>query len=193
MCQLQNSVLDACVLAGSIRRRMVSVFAHTGLFHPVWSDRILRETRRAIPKTLGHSSLSPAEYAHHADEIVGTLTALFPNACRPFESGLSAVPEMKDPDDRHVVALAIASQSPIIVTENLKDFPARLLSPLGVRAVSTDVFLSELAQSNPVHAGKALRLMQSLIGLPQVTEQAILDRLKQLGLRRTAKALSSKT
>lgn len=42
--------------------------------------------------------------------------------------------------DRHVLALAVQVGAPTIVTENLRDLPARLLAPHGVEAVSPDAF-----------------------------------------------------
>jgi len=36
---------------------------------------------------------------------------------------------------------AVASNSEIIVTQNLKDFPSRLLEPLDIEALSPDEFL----------------------------------------------------
>lgn len=42
--------------------------------------------------------------------------------------------------DRHVLAFAVRVGAPTIVTENLRDFPAEMLEPLGVEAVSADGF-----------------------------------------------------
>ena len=42
--------------------------------------------------------------------------------------------ELPDPGDRHVLAAAIRSEADIIVTVNLKDFPASLLAPYGLEA-----------------------------------------------------------
>jgi len=44
---------------------------------------------------------------------------------RPLVAGL----KLPDSDDRHVLATAIASKASVIVTWNLKDFPARDLGP----------------------------------------------------------------
>ena len=53
--------------------------------------------------------------------------------------------------DRHVLALAVYVGAPTIVTENVRDFPARLLEPLGVGAVRADEFA--LAQVDLHHDG----------------------------------------
>ena len=52
--------------------------------------------------------------------------------------------DLPDPDDRHVLAAAIAVGADVIVTSNLKDFPARILTPYGIVAQEPDEFLSEL-------------------------------------------------
>jgi predicted nucleic acid-binding protein len=46
--------------------------------------------------------------------------------------------------DRHVLAAAVASESQIIVTQNLRDFPPHLLNPFDVEAQSPDDFLVQL-------------------------------------------------
>ncbi len=51
---------------------------------------------------------------------------------------------LPDPDDRHVVAAAIAAGASIILTWNLKDFPATALKKYGLRRHTPDAFLSGL-------------------------------------------------
>ncbi len=56
---------------------------------------------------------------------------------------------LPDPDDRHVLAAAIAGQASVIVTWNLKDFPASDLKPHRVACISPDDFLVGLHSTFP--------------------------------------------
>lgn len=49
-----------------------------------------------------------------------------------------------DADDRHVLAAAIAGNASVIVTWNMKDFPAKNLLAHGVTSKSPDDFLTDL-------------------------------------------------
>ena len=44
--------------------------------------------------------------------------------------------------DRHVLTLAVHVTAPIIVTNNLKNFPPAACDPLGIEAMSADTFLA---------------------------------------------------
>lgn len=62
----------------------------------------------------------------------------------------SLIDEMPVNDrDRHVPALAVHTGAPLIVTENLRDFPHRLLQGHEVEAVSADDFVVEHVESDP--------------------------------------------
>jgi hypothetical protein len=45
------------------------------------------------------------------------------------------------PKDRHVLAGAVVARAEIIVTDNLKDFPEKVITPLGLEVQKTDNFL----------------------------------------------------
>jgi hypothetical protein len=61
------------------------------------------------------------------------------------------IPELvlPDPDDRHVVAAAIAAKASLLLTWNLRDFPERALKKFGLRAMTPDDFLLRLYERVP--------------------------------------------
>ena len=46
-----------------------------------------------------------------------------------------------DPKDRHVLAAAVRGGAEVLVTENLRDFPADAVSPYDLKVVTQDAFL----------------------------------------------------
>ncbi|HBJ92237.1 MAG TPA: hypothetical protein DDZ43_05120, partial [Hyphomonadaceae bacterium] len=81
-----RAVIDACILAGTIRRHMVLLFAHEGLLEPVWSPRILDETQRAIPKTLKASGMDKETLTQHAGTMCDLILESFPEALQEPQS-----------------------------------------------------------------------------------------------------------
>ncbi|MFH8990741.1 PIN domain-containing protein [Streptomyces sp. NPDC017940] len=59
------------------------------------------------------------------------------------------VVDLPDPDDRHVLAAAIRAKAQVIVTYNLKDFPAEHLSAWDVQAVHPDAFVEAQVDLSP--------------------------------------------
>jgi hypothetical protein len=57
--------------------------------------------------------------------------------------------DLPDPDDRHVVAAAIAAGASIILTWNLRDFPATMLKKHRLRRETPDAFLTGLYDEAP--------------------------------------------
>ncbi len=64
-------------------------------------------------------------------------------SCINFGFGSNPVKalELPDPNDLHVLAVAIKGGAHIIVTENKKDFPEEILSPFDIEIQSADEFL----------------------------------------------------
>ena len=65
-----------------------------------------------------------------------------------FENHVAAV-NLPDPNDRHVVAAGIAAGASIILTCNLRHFPAKELEKFGPRKDTPDAFLSGLYDQVP--------------------------------------------
>lgn len=183
-------VLDACVLAGTLRRHMLLSFADAGIFRPVWSARICDETLRAIPKTLKSSDIHADQLEHHAQLVCDLMVQAFPVAlCQVPDLPVTGV-TLPDPDDEHVVALALHAGTSLIVTENLRDFPKKQLAPLGLKAISTDAFLASCAALSPRLADQAIANLIRRIGRVDVDRAYITTRLRGLGFRKTATFLS---
>ena len=93
----------------------------------------------------------------------------------PLIEGLT----LPDPDDRHVLAAAIHGGASIIVTSNLKDFPAAALTPHGITAEHPDAFVLRLFNDDPDRVLAALADDRAdLLNPPVSVEQylALLER-----------------
>jgi predicted nucleic acid-binding protein len=97
---------------------------------------------------------------------------------------------LPDPDDRHVVAVAIASKAGIIVTFNLSDFPVSALADHGIEAVHPDDFVLTLYQNAPERVLGLLRLHRSALRNPPKTASEYIDTLRASGLAKFADVIA---
>ena len=134
-------VIDACVLVPALTRALVMDAASVGAFTPLWSAQILDEWRHAVTK------LGPVEAAQVSTEIA-LLGANYPSAAVAVREETLGTLTLPDPDDRHVLAAALAGEAEAILTFNTKDFPIRTLGAYGLLRRHPDEFLLEVAQAN---------------------------------------------
>ena len=125
---LDTNVLYPMPLADTLLR-----LADRGLFQPVWSDVILAELERTMIR-LGRT----VEQAHYRRS---RMESAFPASCRRFVFMLASVPVQVQQQDRHVVAVAMASRSEVIVTDNLRHFAVAELLALGIEVQDAETFL----------------------------------------------------
>lgn len=93
--------------------------------------------------------------------------------------------ELPDPKDRHVLAAAIKGRAELIVTTNLRDFPANALSPWGIEAQHPDEFLAhQFHRSHAVFLG-AVRTVRARLKNPPVPAADYFDILRTQGLLAT--------
>ncbi|MEM9233678.1 MAG: PIN domain-containing protein [Pseudomonadota bacterium] len=181
MTTLPAAVLDANVLAPLIKRRVLMVLAEAKLFRPVISDSILAEARHALKHL-------PTDSAAHGARDLDELERAWQVHIIPPAGGDS--PPLKDENDRHVVGAAIAASASLIVTENIRDFPKKALSPFGLSTMTADRFVCGILE------GKQKQTRAALLSLPErlqadfLTPETLLPILRRSGFRRVVKALS---
>jgi predicted nucleic acid-binding protein len=137
-----SALLDTCVLVPSRARDVLLEIASTGAYRPLWSSEILDELERTLRTLLGKRGISPEETDAYLTRLVRQMKTAFPDA--PVTGWERLVPtiELPDPEDRHVVAAALAGRADVIVTDNLADFPPTAGSltrslPRAPRAITT--------------------------------------------------------
>lgn len=171
------AVIDACALYPTVQRQILLGCADRGLFTPLWSERLLEEWTRAASRNGGA-----------LDEQIARTEAMSANARFPkalTAKGDEAPLWLPDPADIHVLATAIQGGADTIITQNLKDFPARELSGYGVKAIAPDAVLMDLWLAKPddvtqavthTHA-EAERLSGQTLPLRALLKRARLPRL----------------
>lgn len=174
-------VLDTNVLFPLQVRDLLFWFAHYELYTPKWSSHIFDEwiavmARKGVPEE---------EIARR----VGKAQSAFPDALvHDYESLIDAL-KLPDPRDRHVVAVAIRCNAQVIVTNNLRDFPADTLHLHGITVKQPDDFLTDIIDLNHEMAITAFRRMVMNRKNPVQDEIQVLDALHRNGLPETANYL----
>lgn len=96
---------------------------------------------------------------------------------------------LPDPDDRHVLAAAIRAGAQVIVTANLKDFPAAVLAPLGVATMRPDEFVTELIDLAPEVMVEVIVEQAASLRSPTPSVEQLLGTLRDNGLARAVARL----
>lgn len=156
------AIVDACVLVQAAVRDTLLRLSERRLFLARWSDEIIGETINALQSKLGLSK-------DQTDHLENELRVHFPDAW--VEVGykrLTSVMPVNE-KDRHVLAAAVKEKAEIIITYDLKHFPAESLRELNITAMTPDEYLLGLYFLNPevvVHElheqGSALNPKRSL-------------------------------
>ena len=99
--------------------------------------------------------------------------------------------QLPDKDDRHVLAAAIRCNADVIVTSNLKDFPATYLQQFDGESQHPDHFISSLIDLNPDRCLRAFQRQVSFLKNPPLTSNEVSNKLENCGLIETSKKLKS--
>lgn len=183
-----TALVDACTLAGVLRRNLLLTLAEAELFRLRWSKAILDETERAIEKMArGKDLADPKDRAARARRA---MEAAFEDAMvKDFERFEPVCADLPDKTDIHVAAAALKARATIIVTENLVDFPETILARLGLEARSADAFIADMISLDTEKATTAIKTMRMRFKQPQKTADELLRDMQEVGLHHTVEAL----
>lgn len=184
-----TALIDACTLADVFRRNLLLTLAEAEFFRVRWSATILDETESAIAGMAARRGLTdPARRAARARRAMET--AFEEALVEGHDLLLPSATMLPDAGDHHVLAAALKTQAQTIVTENLRDFPATILAPLGIEARSADDFIADTIALDTGRAIPAIRQMRKRFARPAMTADTMLRDMEARGLVATVGVLA---
>ncbi len=174
---------DSCVLYPAPLRDLLMHVAMTGLYRAKWTSAIHDEwTRNLLANRPG---LNPVLLQRTRDLMDAHVLDCLVTGYEPLIPALT----LPDADDRHVLAAAIRAGADMILTFNLQDFPAKILSSFGIEARHPDDFLQiQLDLASHAICGAAKRHRATLKNPPKTVDE-YLSTLESQGLVQTVSIL----
>ncbi len=176
-------VLDACVLYPAALRDFLLQLIEAEVFEGHLTATILDECFRSIQRK--RPDLNPEKLRATRDAIEDAFGDLLIFDYESLVDGLA----LPDPDDRHVLAAAIQGGIPVILTFNLRDFPAAALAGHGVVALHPDAFLAACVSESPDSIVAVVQKQANGLRNPPTNLRQMLDRLAAQGLTHTVAAI----
>ena len=174
------AVYDACVLYPFQLRNLLIQCAVDRLVEARWSDDIHDEwIRNLAARTSGLT-------ADRLERTRDLMKSVLPEAHVQGHHRLIPDIHLPDPTDRHVVAAAITGGASIIVTWNIRDFPADELARHGLVRKDPDTFLTELLLAAPEATIASVASARRNLRRTMPTVEEFLEALERQGLTRFA-------
>ena len=169
-------ICDACVLYPAPLRDLLLRIATAGLVRARWTDRVLDECFRNILENRPDLN----------EQTLSRTRALMNNAVPDclvtgYETLIDGL-TLPDPDDRHVLAAGIRTGAQMIVTFNLKDFPAEDLAEYGIEAKHPDEFILDQIGLAPGAILKVVIAQAQSLRNPPRSVPELLDTLRDCGV-----------
>ena len=173
-----TALFDACVLYPAPLRDLLMHLAGTGLFRGRWTAEISAEWMKAVLR-------DRPELAGRLERTRTLMEEAVPDALIEGYEGLIPALKLPDPTDRHVLAAAIAGRVDVIVTRNLRDFPAVELAPFRIEAQHPDVFIRHALELDEAAGLDAVRRLRAALRAPPIDVVTYLDTLSRQELPET--------
>lgn len=180
-----TALLDACVLYPAPVRDLLIETANSHVYRARWSNHIHEEWIAAVLKT------NPKATPEALARTRALMDAAVPDALITGYEPLITSLTLPDPNDRHVLAAAIVGRADVIVTANLKHFPADALAPYGIEAQHPDEFLIHQRDLSHERFLKSVKRIRARLVNPPLTAEQYIESLRRCQLALIADAVES--
>jgi predicted nucleic acid-binding protein len=169
-------VCDANVFYSIVLTDLLLSLSVAELLRPRWTAQIHEEWMRNL--LVDRPELERAKIERRRDMMDRAIDDCLITG---YESLIPTL-QLPDADDCHVLAAAIHSQAQIILTSNLRDFPATVLAPYSIVAQGPDEFLTQLVEQHPTEVQSVIAEMRARKTRPPVALTELLQKLAQQNL-----------
>ena len=174
-------ILDANLLYPFHLRNLLVQLSVDSIITPRWTGRIHEEW-------IGNLVAAGRAPRNRLLVTLALMNDALPEAeVRGWEAYMEGL-TLPDPDDRHVLAAALAAGAKTILTVNLRDFPASALTVHGVVAVHPDNFLCGLHDADPELFRASTEAVHRNLSRSVPSFADYLDTLERQGLPQTTSA-----
>ena len=179
-------VLDACVLYPAGLRSLMMWLAVHDLIHPKWSEQIHEEWMRNVLKDRPDLTPERLERTRRLmDEHAGDCLV------SGFEKHVAKL-TLPDPNDHHVLAVAIEARADVIITWNLRDFPIEIVAELGIAVHTPDQLVQGLLEENESAVLGAMKEHRASLKNPSKSAVEYVENLADQGLALSVERLKWK-
>jgi predicted nucleic acid-binding protein len=174
---------DACVLYPNYLRDLLIELATTELFQAKWTEQIHDEWIRNLLKNRPNATIAQFQ------KLRELINASVPDCLVTNFEDLIPSLQLPDLDDRHVFAAAIVAKADVMVTVNLRDFPAEVLAPHGLIAQHPDEFIADLIDLRPLRVIGSIETIRNRFKNPPFSFDEYMEILLRQGLPTTVSML----
>ncbi|MGH9833019.1 MAG: PIN domain-containing protein [Blastocatellia bacterium] len=167
---------DANVLYSILMTDLILSLGEAGLFRPRWTAEIHEEWIRNVLEDQPDRKREELERRRaFMDQAINH------DLIEGYEHHIPNL-NLPDPDDRHVLAAAIEAGAEIVLTYNLRDFPAGVLTAYGVSALHPDEFLCRQMAAEPILVMEVIEEMRVKRKRPEISQEQLLSKLARLDI-----------
>jgi predicted nucleic acid-binding protein len=174
---------DACVIVPITLTNVLLTAAEEGLVRPSWSPEVVGEAVEALLE------LFPDMTEARARRRFSRMDEFFAGASVEPDMSVVAGLNWPDPDDRHVVAAAVAAEAPYLITNDRTGFPEELMGQFNITVLTQDELLLRLINDDEDAMIDVVRLVAQRLDRPPLTVEEILAALERADAPRFAEAM----